>query len=256
MSKEKVGIIGCGWLGYRLAQYLKPGFEIHATVTSESKLALLRKEGFHPEIVNFEKMDDDNDRKPWQKLTLMDHIIVTVPLFSKRIDQNVLDTRVKNLSSFIRPFKGTLISMSSIGVYKDFSGMVTEEMLPVENCKGEQEIRQLFEQANILRLGGLMGDDRLLSKYKITEIDATVNHVHFYDICRIVQLLLENKASAAVYNVVAPLHPSKRSIIKAQTGATPETLTTTASGKTVLSQKIVKELNYQFAYPDPRLFHL
>lgn len=255
MIKGKVGIIGCGWLGYRLAQHLKDTFEIHATVTTESKIELLRNDGFHPEVVNFESNDRRTDWNAWHKLSSIDHIIITVPLFSKRINANVLHTRIRNLSSFISQFKGTLILMSSIGVYQSFSGEVTEEMLPAENCAGEKEIKELFSEVNILRLGGLMGDDRLLSNYKVTEMDAKVNHIHFYDICRVVQLLIENAAKSRVYNVVAPRHPSKQEVINSQQELI-SVSSQTQDSKVVLSQKIIHELGYDFLYPDPRYFHL
>ncbi|MGN7786635.1 hypothetical protein ACTJIJ_19025 [Niabella sp. 22666] len=254
--KRKVGIIGCGWLGYRIAKYLSDSFEVHTTVTTETKIELLSSEGFHPEIINFDRLPGEDDISPWQKLLSIDHIIITVPLFSKRVSQDVLDIRIRNVSAFLARYRGPITLMSSIGVYKEVTGEITEELLPAESCSGEKEIRQLFKQANILRLGGLMGDDRLLSKYKVSEMDAAVNHIHFYDICRIVHLLITQSATATVYNVVAPLHPSKRQVIESQTGVSSGPSAATATGKIIVSQKMVKELEYQFIYPDPRQFHI
>lgn len=254
--KEKVGILGCGWLGYRLARYLSDDFEIHTTVTTEGKIELLNNEGFHPEIADFEGLPRETDKRPWEKLSFIDHIIITVPLFSKRISQDVLDRRIRNLSTFLAHYRGTLILMSSIGVYKERAGEVTEELLPAESCGGEKEVRQLFKQATILRLGGLMGDDRLLSRYKVSETDTAVNHIHFYDICRIVGLLITRSITAKVYNVAAPQHPSKREVIHAQMAVISGTSSAPIPGKIVVSQKIVNELDYQFIYPDPRQFHI
>ena len=255
MIKEKIGILGCGWLGYRLAQSLGENFEIHTTVTGPEKIEVLTKENFHPEIVNFEQKGDDGaGQERWDKLGLLNHIIISVPLFSKRIDQERLKIRITNLSGFIRGFKGTLILMSSIGVYQEFSAAITEDLLPSEAVAGEKEIKELFGQVNILRLGGLMGDDRLLRKYKATEIDNHVNHVHFMDICRIVHLLIKKKVTSAVYNITAPCHPSKRAVINAQLGINNEELPATG-GKMVMCYKVMDELGYEFLYPDPRYFH-
>lgn len=255
MIREKVGIIGCGWLGYRIAKHLSNYYEIHSTVTSENKIGFLSQEGFHPEVVNFEINDPGVIQNPWQKRSYLDHIIITVPLFSKRTEQQVLATRIRHLSDFLLKFEKTLILMSSIGVYKNITGEITEDMLPAENCTGEKEINQLFPQVNILRLGGLMGDDRLLHKYKLADLDAKVNHIHYYDICRVVQWLIANNARSRVYNVVAPLHPSKRAVINWQLdpGALPSP---GPDGKLVLSQKITDEMGYEFMYPDPRYFHI
>ncbi|WP_114792700.1 2-dehydropantoate 2-reductase N-terminal domain-containing protein [Niabella yanshanensis] len=255
MLKGKVGIIGCGWLGYRIARHLSNDYEIHTTVTTENKVELLRAEGFHPEIVNFETHNRESQQSPWQKLSHLDHIIITVPIFSKRAEQQVLNTRIRNLSGFILKFEGTLILMSSIGVYKDLTGEVTEERLPAENCTGEKEIKQLFKQVNILRLGGLMGDERLLHKYKVADLDTEVNHIHFLDICKVVELLIVNATRSGLYNLVAPLHPSKRAVINWQTELNVLPLPK-PGGKLVLSQKITDEMGYEFVYPDPRYFHI
>ncbi len=254
MNKEKIGIIGCGWLGYRLAQYLGDHFEIHTTVTSPDKMDMLLTGGFHLELVNFET-NEHAEWQPWKKLTVLDHIIITVPLFSKRIDNDRLQARIRNLSRFISSFQGNLILMSSIGVYQGFTGTVTEAMLPPLEVAGEKEMKALFSQLNILRLGGLMGDDRLLGKYKVTEIDNCVNHIHFMDICRIVQILITRKVQSSVYNVTAPSHPSKRAVINEQLSVRDAYLPA-PGGKMVVSQKLIDEFGYQFLYPDPRYFHL
>ncbi|MCH5719560.1 Rossmann-fold NAD(P)-binding domain-containing protein [Niabella hibiscisoli] len=100
-----------------------------------------------------------------------------------------------------------------------------------------------------------MGDERLLHKYKVTEIDNCVNHVHFKDICRIVHLLIARQVTSAVYNVTAPFHPTKRSVINAQLGVSDEDLPA-LGGKTVICQKLIDESGFEFLYPDPRYFHL
>lgn len=256
MKRGKIGIIGCGWLGYRIANHLKSRFEIHTTVRTRNKIRLLEIDGFHPELIDFDSTDAEAYRAPWRKSDLFDHLIITVPLFSKRTDAAILNKRIANLSSFIAPFKGTLILMSSIGVYGEGAGEITEQQLSPENCAGEKEIRQVFSQSTILRLAGLMGDDRLLHKYKVADLDKKVNHVHYHDICSVVQLLVEDGVRGAVYNVVAPLHPSKREVIDAQMGRITTPSPAEAGGKIVLTQKIIDELGYRYVYPDPASFHL
>ena len=246
---KKLGIIGCGWLGYRMAQHLHSTFEIHTTVTKSAKIADLNAAGFHPEVVNF----DGGAMDPWSKLDQLDAIIITVSLFSRSVDEQTLTIRRANLINFISGYNRPIIMMSSTGVYKNKTGVVTEQSVSSLDVSGEREMYLAFPQVTILRLGGLMGDDRQLKRYKINDQDSPVNHVHFEDVINVVQKLLEVGSSSKVYNVVAPLHPTKASVISSQMGVA-EDLPTAKEGKIVRSEKLISELNYTFLYPDPAKF--
>ncbi|RYZ32735.1 MAG: hypothetical protein EOP49_37105 [Sphingobacteriales bacterium] len=146
---KTLGIIGCGWLGYRLAQYLGSRFNIHTTVTKQAKINDLTAAGFHPETVNF----NGSEVARWTKLDKLDAIIITVPLFSRNVDEQVLIKRRANLVHFIAGFKGTIILMSSIGVYPNKTGEVTEAFLSPSDTPGEQEIFNAFPQVTIFSAG-------------------------------------------------------------------------------------------------------
>lgn len=250
LSMQKIGIIGCGWLGYRLANFLSDNFEIYTTTTTESKVAKLNTEGFNVLIKNF---DSAVATESWAALPELSSIIITVPLFTKKLAPAYLHSRIQHLLSFIAGFKGQLIVMSSIGLYDATSGVLSEESLPVNRCSGEREIREAYPEANILRLGGLMGDERFLSKYQISDLNAFVNHIYYLDICRIVQILIERRLTSKLYNVVAPMHPSKAAVVCMQKNITyvpaPDT-----HGKIILSSRLIEDLSFEFDYPDPRLF--
>jgi len=120
--------------------------------------------------------------------------------------------------------------------------------------ESESFILEKFPQANILRLGGLMGGERLLKNYNISNLDQLVNHIHYADICSVIEKMLERHSESKVYNVVAPVHPNKEEVINAQKGL-PYSGTRTDTGRIISPEKLISELDFQFQYPDPRYFH-
>lgn len=101
-----------------------------------------------------------------------------------------------------------------------------------------------------------MGDNRQLSKYKVINIDAPVNHVHYKDVISVIEKMIEVKSSAKLYNVVAPKHPTKKEVISAQKGQWSQVCFSSNYGRLVSSKKIEDELGYTFIYPNPNSFHL
>ena len=100
-----------------------------------------------------------------------------------------------------------------------------------------------------------MGDQRLLKNYNISQLDQLVNHIHYADICSVVEKMLNNQSQSKVYNVVAPIHPNKEEVINAQKGLSYSGECAT-KGRTISPKKMIEELDFEFQYPDPRYFHL
>jgi len=66
----------------------------------------------------------------------------------------------------------------------------------------------------ILRLGGLMGYDRIAGKYtagKTTE-DAATNYVHRDDVVGIIERIIELRVKNKIFNVVAPKQSTRKEI--------------------------------------------
>ena len=156
---------------------------------------------------------------------------------------------------FLGDYKGQLFLMSSTGVYPETEKEFTEDDQPAENVPSESFITSRFPQANILRLAGLMGDQRLLKNYNISGLDLLVNHIHYADICSVVEKMLDNQSQSKVYNVVAPVHPNKEEVINAQKDL-PYAGERTNKGRTISASKLISDLDFEFQYPDPRYFHL
>ncbi|MDP9956229.1 nucleoside-diphosphate-sugar epimerase [Epilithonimonas hungarica] len=251
---KKLGIIGCGWLGTHIGERLSDRYEIFATTTTESKIEDLNKKGFNTTLTNFtDKLDPE--MKEWDVASQLDAIIIGIPFSGIRGMQVSMKDRQQNLLKFLGDFKGQLFLMSSTGVYPEIDKNLVEEDKSPNEVESENFILERFHQTNILRLAGLMGGQRLLKNYNISNLDMLVNHIHYADICSVFEKMLENNSQSKVYNVVAPIHPNKEEVINAQKGL-PYSGERTKKGRTISAEKLIKELDFEFLYPDPRYFHL
>lgn len=251
---KKIGIIGCGWLGNHIAERLSNQYEIYATTTTESKIEHLQSKGYHTTLVSFPN-ELDPEMKEWDAAKKLDAIIISVPFSGIRGAQIPMNDKRENLLNFLGDFKGQLFLTSSTGVYPETEKDFTEDDKPAQEVESESFILDKFPQTNILRLAGLMGDQRLLKNYNISNLDQLVNHIHYSDICSVVEKMLDNHSESKVYNVVAPIHPNKEEVINAQKDL-PYSGERTDVGRTISPNKLIEELDFEFQYPDPRYFHL
>ena len=185
---KKIGIIGCGWLGGHIAERLSGHYEIFVTTTSESKIEGLSAKGYHPTLVDFPDEDIAENIKEWEVAPQLDAVIITVPFSGVRGAEVPLNGKAKNLQAFLGDYKGQLLMMSSTGVYPTIDKEFTEDDQSAENVPSENGIKSRFPDVNILRLAGLMGDNRLLKNYNISNLDLLVNHIHYADICSVVEV--------------------------------------------------------------------
>lgn len=252
---KKIGIIGYGWLGERVASSLSEKYTISVTTTTENKASDLNSKGINAVVASFPDYQLAEPISQWTEIKDMEILIITIPVSEKSCCVSSLYNRIQNLSSFIGDFTGQMFLMSSTGVYPDLCKEFTEDDIPLESVSGERMLKNKYPQLNILRLGGLMGDNRLLKNYNVGNLDHAVNHIHYADISAIITEMIESKAESKLYNVTAPIHPAKSQVINAQKNI-PHGEPFEIKGKKVLSSKLVSELDYVFQYPDPRKFHL
>lgn len=252
---KKVGIIGFGWLGARIAEILKSKYEITATVRSEKKAQKLRSLGWSVSPADFPE-DRIITVQAHLEISVCDAILITVPFSERRHGPTVMQNKMTNIAHFIGDFSGPVFIMSSTGIYPDITKQMTEEEVAVSDAFSENLFKNWFPQGSVLRLGGLMGDQRLLKNYSVAQENQIVNHIHYQDVAGILNLLLEKEVYNKLYNMVAPMHPTKAEVIAAQYGKSwQQKNQKNRVGKEISSEKLIQETHYKFAYPDPCLFH-
>ena len=144
-----------------------------------------------------------------------------------------------------------VILLSSISFYDGKTSVVEVEAL----------IHEYHEGNVILRLGGLMGYDRIAGKYtagKVLTSDSRTNYVHRDDVVGILSAIIEQEIENEVFDVIAPLQSMKKKIFSqnAKIFGFKETefLHGDEIGKILSPTKICKSLNYTFIQEDVHTF--
>ncbi|MGA9212615.1 NAD(P)-binding domain-containing protein [Kaistella sp.] len=238
----KIAIIGCGWIGKKLSKYLKDqNHYIIATTTSSENLSALKEIASEVHVLDFnttENFDFLND--------------VDVAIFSIPISRNDWFEGFEKLN---KQFPKTIL-FSSTGIYPQENKTFTEkdtEHLRTDILKAENLIKEKYPQTNILRFGGLMGDERSIQnifKNKVPENpQKQVNYIHFEDILAIVEKLIYSEKKSEIYNIVAPKHPTIAEILNL------ETQNFNGENQRIISSEcFIQDFNYTFIHPNPKYF--
>jgi nucleoside-diphosphate-sugar epimerase len=275
---KQISILGCGWLGLPLAKsLLEKGFSINGSTTSLEKIAVLENMGISAfQISLFEdKIEGNLDLF----LSNSEVLIIDIP---PKLRGNSSDTstalsmtfvaKIQNIIPFIEKASvEKVLFVSSTSVYEDTSDLrnVSEETIPnpdTESGRQLLEAEQLLQsnknfQTTILRFGGLIGEDRhpikfLAGRKNIENPEGPINLIHQVDCIGIIEKILlqgqsDTWSSNKAFNAVAPFHPTRKEYYTQKAIALnlplPEFDESKISiGKTILSDKIEKVLNYEF----------
>ncbi len=242
-----VSIFGCGWVGRALAHALQPNFKVYCSVRSRSSYEKLQ-----PHTRHLLAYPDLYHEAFYQANTF----VIAIP--PKHHYLETLDTVLPYI-----PSRTQIILLSSVSVYTQTHGVIYEETItkPTRMLQAEEAVRTRRADSIILRLGGLMGYDRIAGKYtvgKILEHDKLVNYIHRDDAVRIITLCIEKEIRGETLNVVAPLHPRQSHIFAQNANRFGWEKTYYKSNnvrqKLISSQKLIEKLDNTFLKPDPLRF--
>lgn len=268
----QISILGCGWLGLAMGSRLKKiGYSIKGSTTRKEKIALLEEKGIVPFLIN---LDDERTISNATKQGFFDCdlLIISVPPRSKTKSSDYHPKQIKHLLSIELQSPPKIIYISATSVYPRAADIV-DEGFPINASttgnKALYEAEQLLLGSgyplNILRCGGLMGYDRIPAKYfqgkTVTNGAIPVNYIHRDDVIGIIETLIAKNTWGETYNLVAPMHPSRREVFKKNVqdfnfippNYSVESLPDNC--RVILGEKVIKTLQYQFLFPNPIEFY-
>jgi nucleoside-diphosphate-sugar epimerase len=250
-------ILGCGWLGLPLgAALVSQGYRVHGATTRATKFKLLTGVGILPFEIALSAGGIRGNIDDF--LAETDILILDVPPTDRFADA------VRLLVQHMKKAKITkVVFTSSVSVYRDQNGVADENAVLSNNEKARQIIAvenllQEHFETTVLRLGGLIGEDRHPVKYLsgrkgIENPDAAVNLIHQKDCIGIILEILQQNVWGETFNAVAPSHLSRETYYtgEAESRGLPVPMfdhSKPSAGKTVSSEKLIRALAYDFQY--------
>jgi len=223
MKKKQISILGCGWTGSALKDSLQShGHTVHC-------------------------LSYDIGMNTLARLYDVDVIVIAIPPSTEAY----LDVLYDTLFSLEEERHTQILFLSSISFY-DGKATVVE---------AERFMQSMVDDVTILRLGGLMGYDRIAGKYtagKVLTSDSRTNYVHRDDVVGIIESMIEQDTRAEVFDVVAPIQSTKKTIFSqnAKKFGFKETtfLGGDEVGKELSPTKLCEVLDYVFKKPDVSQF--
>jgi nucleoside-diphosphate-sugar epimerase len=267
---ETVSILGCGWLGLPLAEFLiGKGYRVKGSTTTRSVLDVMKSCGIEPHYL---VIDPGLRGEGLEEFFNSDVMVVNFP--PERRD-DIADYHPEQIRSLIArldesPVKKVLFA-SSTSVYPDLDREVTEDesSLPVKQSgiallRAEKLLAGSSSfVTTIVRFGGLIGYDRMPGRFlaarkNIPGGGSPVNLIHRDDCVEILYRIIGQNLWGVILNACADEHPLRKDYYTAQALRLgldpPEFNESEKTGyKIVNSSRLKKLLGYSFKYPDPSL---
>ena len=258
--KNKVGIIGCGWLGLPLAKSLiENNYIVYGSTTNKKKLGLLSNENINPFFLYLVEEGILGNIKEF--LENLDVLIINIP--PKNKNTNEYSIKIRHLSIAIKESNlKKVIFISSSGVYGTNQGKIDSYTIPKPSSQNGTNLVEAENIINnnfsttILRLGGLIGPDRnpakvLSSKKIVYNPNGPVNLIHLTDCIGIIKCIIKKNKWGKTYLGVSPYHPSREfyynsQCIKLGLKKINFDKKSNQTYKEITDNNIVKELGYDF----------
>ena len=264
--KRQISIIGCGWLGFPLANALiHEGYDAKGSTTSEDNLTILNEAGIRGYLI---RLDDGGLHGNYQEfLSGSDVVVINIP---PGLRKNPSKNHVAEIVHLIEAIEAQnipqVLYVSSTSVFKDEDHFpkINHDKVPNGTSNSAKQLieieNRLRENQNfkttIIRFGGLFDAQRHPAKYlsgkqNISNPEAPINLIHKDDCIAIILSIIKNNLWNCSFNAVYPEHPRKveyySSYCKAHDLALPEfNVSQKSMGKIVDGSNLEQLLNYSF----------
>lgn len=263
---KTISILGCGWLGLPLAEFLlKKGFQVKGSVSRPERIEILQQKGIIPWQIQI--TDTEMTGENLSGFLASEILIVNFPPARR---EDIVDYHTGQIKQLIAAINKSsvrfVLFVSSTSVYPSLNRLITEAD-SFEPTKGSGKaliavedllLSQTGFQTTVLRFAGLIGYDRKPGKFlsgKKNIEDGPVNVIHQDDCILIINEIIEQGVWGEVFNACSDMHPTRKafySLAAAKIGLpAPEFTAGSASFKIVNSDKIKNRLGYSFKYPNP-----
>ncbi|MBH8575585.1 SDR family oxidoreductase [Nostocaceae cyanobacterium CENA369] len=225
-----IAIIGCGYVGYAVAQYWQQKMTFLVTATTTTPERVLMLEAVAQKVVVVQGNDPEKLKSVLQN---KDTVLLSVaPKERKFYQETYLDT-AKNVVKVLQdvPSVKQIIYTGSYSVYGDQDGAWVDETMPVvpgyangEILKATEEVLLTASSKNlrvcILRLGGIYGPNRELVKIFGAAPGTTrpgngediTNWIHLDDIVGAIDFVRQHHLQG-IYNLVDDAHLSNKELL-------------------------------------------
>ena len=268
MTHHRISILGCGWLGFPLAQQLVANNHfVRGSTTTKEKIPLLEESGIEPYFLTLDPRLSGDDITSFFDV---DTVVLNIP--PPRVDNRiaVMQQQANELISYLNasPVK-RVIMVSSTSVY-GFKNQDADENdahpAETENGKGLVEMERMLMQGlnaivAVVRMAGLIGPDRHPGRFMAgKEVggngEEPVNLIHQDDAIGVVDALIRQPEISGVFNACAREHPTRREVYvnaAENLGYEPPVFRDSSPRpwKRIISKKIRETTGYSFAYDDP-----
>jgi len=250
-----ISILGSGWLGLPLAiDLIKRNHTINLSTRSVDKLNGLAETAAKPYLIDIDSLSHESKAFLATEMLIINITSKNKDSFAKLIEE-IEKSKIKKV-----------LFISSSSVYQAVNGPVNEDDGLESADSLLYQIEQMFMsnthfKTTVLRLSGLIGYSRHPGNFfkngkLVQQPDAPVNLIHRDDCIGIINSIIEQQAWGTTFNGCAITHPTKREFYshaksllnKPNPDFSNES--DTNAYKIISSEKVIKQLGYQFIYPD------
>ena len=267
-----VAIIGCGYVGYKVAQYWqkKGDFVISVTTTSSERVPALKS--VSERVVVTHGNDLDNLKSV---LHNQDVVLLSVGAKGGEVYEETYLKTAQTLVSLLQHIQSVkqLIYTGSYAVYGDRNGVWVDEETPLAPANSNAQILRKTEdvllsassenlRVCIFRLGGIYGPGRellkIFSRYSATTRpggEDITNWIHLDDIVGAIEFARQRRLQG-IYNLVDDAHLTSRDLLDSlfEKHNLPKVIWDTSIKSTrpynaLVSNEKLKEAGYQLIHP-------
>jgi len=263
---ERVGVIGCGWLGSALVTALvKSNYYVVATTQTKEKLAHIESLNAQAELLRLPFYADEGNNAA---VFYCQTIVICIP---PQLRRGKIDYPEKIAQIVKQAERGTVKKIILIGTTAIYDGVIGDV---TEATKLKREIEKVSILASaedhvlafngysvILRSAGLVGEGRHPGNFfrhskQLSAPNSYVNLIHQADVVGQILAFIKAGNKAGIFNAVSEMQVTKKHFYSMAASAVNIALpefdkhSEVELGKQVIGNKVKDYLNYQFQYGD------